>query len=526
MRTLTTDALRHSRGFIEVDEAVYFATPFYYGDVHFKRDIRKGYNRAKASGIQMPVPHEATPRFMRPDVSSLAWAYAHDRRLGINPPKWFSVFPHRTQQDISILAAIRHYVDNPTIYPKFELTDFGAVIDHDGIVGDAERAFKIGRLGSIRQLAYLRHPAPKELHGVNGGTSLTFSHTRFLHSENVFLMMNLLIRNNPELWHMKNLLKTAALTHDGMTPAGGDTTKLTDLAWFDEELRYGDYGQAPLVKAFCAHYGVNFNELWDVVQGKGLGGQVLDVADKLGYIGPDVIKYLPGRSMFVERDGGFTQEEKDVIALLKRQPHPCAIWENFLVTKGTAHFKLSKKHQERYAAFWLLRAYAFKNLYYSELARLPDYLLVMDYIRYIIASGQKTREEFLTMTDTTLDEFLYQNFNFREPFPPFEIVETLRCGSNAEAKARAAQVISDDTDLLAVVDNFEVTTGVGCDKFPVSIDGVYRDFAYVFPRETELISHLMRFPKRHNVHILRPEKSFHQTQLNNVRKALIHATFV
>lgn len=521
MERLTIKAFRRTSGFIQVDEAYYFASERGELPNHvWLEQLFTGYRKADRRNITIPREPTRISFFARGEMSTLAHAYAHDYRNGGNLD-WFEVLPLRLRHEIAELAVSLHIVDNPTIHPNFNMSGFGAVIDHDTLVGDAEDVFSLHRLGQVRQLGFLRHPAPKEKHGVNNASSLLFPHTRIQHSEMVYLPMNLIIRNNPQLQPRKNLLKTAALAHDGKTPAGGDTVKLTDLAWFDEETRFGDYGNDPMVLAYCKQYGIEFEDLWRTVRGEGLEGQVLDIADKLGYIAPDIYKYLLGHS-----PENPTEAEKLVIELLQREPRPCGIWEDFRVENGCAYFDLHPGNVSRYASFWLLRAYAFKHLYYHPYARLPDYLIVMETVRYLLATGTLKREKLLQVTDPLLDEFLWKHIHFREPFSPFDVIDTLHHRSKEEAAARAKAVHENGSGLLALVDHFRVTTKVGCDKFLIRFGGKFMSFGEVFPRELELITELMTFPERHDVHILRPEKGLPKQQVQNVRDALIHATSV
>ena len=438
-------------------------------------------------------------------------------------------FPLDKPEDDRLRRMLMYGFDNPTIHARFDLAGFGAAIEHDGMLGEAERAFRLHRLHYVRQLGYLRHPAAKEKYGINHGTTLTFDHVRIEHVEKVYLMINLIIHNNPVLRPLANLLKVAAEAHDGKTPAGGDTTKLADLAWFDEEKRFGDYGYDPEVLKFCEDYNIDFKQLWDIVLGKGLGGKVLDIADKLGYTTPDIVNYFhqmmiagPGAPALSKRR---TPAEQLVIKLLTREPEPCRIWENVRVDGDGVYFELDAESRARYVAFWLLRAYNFKNLYYHPLARLPDYLLVMETVRYLLHTGELSREWLVEATDSQLDDIMMKKIRFRQPFSSVDVVDTLHFKTKMEAAAYARSILDETDDKFALVDNFQVTTKVGCDKFPVRIDGKFMEFGEAFPHELELITDLMTFPERHDVHILTSDR-LEREQRQNIRQALIHATTV
>ena len=82
-------------------------------------------------------------------------------------------------------------------------------------------------------------------------------------------------------------LSVAALTHDIFTPAGGDSTKLLYPAMFDEDANYKDLFVTAGWKTLQGKYSFDEQLILQTVQGKLYFGQILDLADKLGYVSRD-----------------------------------------------------------------------------------------------------------------------------------------------------------------------------------------------------------------------------------------------
>jgi hypothetical protein len=398
-------------------------------------------------------------------------------------------------------------------------TGIGGVIEADGFVGDALEAFNIWRLGRIKQLSYLRHPSVKQEYGYNNGTSLPFSTTRLEHSDTVFLLGNLMIRNNPELWSAKAMLKTAMLTHDSKTPAGGDATKLVDLGYFDEEKRFGDFAKNEMVQKYCQRYSIDFEMLHQTVLGKGLFGQVLDVADKIGYVSPDMWRFTGGdlwNSDRIKRG----QEEIEVLKILNKDPRVCSIWEMFRVKDGTAYFDLGH-NQERYANFWLLRALAFKGVYYNEFARVPEYIFAMTGIRDMLARGIVTRKWLMEADDDQLDQRFWEQYGFypMSTFIPFEIVDELEFPNHEEAVAAVQMIQDENPGHICMIHRSKATTKRGYDEYLLRAGGKHHTFEELFPYETELLQSIMTFPEVHKVFVTKVDSRNMIPHLEAIRHA-------
>ena len=112
--------------------------------------------------------------------------------------------------------------------PSLTHAGFGYSVAEDSFIDRAINAFGLWRLNHVHQLGFLQDPdtTPEDR-----PFQPRFMHTRFLHSLDVAALAATIVYNNQAFFTERpSYAKTmvlAALTHDVLTPAGGDTTKST-----------------------------------------------------------------------------------------------------------------------------------------------------------------------------------------------------------------------------------------------------------------------------------------------------------
>jgi len=269
---------------------------------------------------------------------------------------------------------------------------------HEGIVTDVARAYDLYRLERVRQLGLLEDP---ETESENIPMAFKFEHSRLLHSFDVMVCAMLLAWNNRE-WFEKHpgyrdTLLVAALTHDVLTPAGGDTVKAIDPPMFDEDLLYPNVFERASVRAVCNSYGIDTRLLTQTVQGEEVLGCLLDIADKLAYTARDLYEFAGigiGDSGWDERAPLRHEIEKCVGHTLGI----CSLWHEISVNNQG----VVCSSPERLGAFLRARALMFRNLYTHPEARYHESLVMRTLVSFLYETGRLTRDALLSMDDIDL----------------------------------------------------------------------------------------------------------------------------
>lgn len=281
-------------------------------------------------------------------------------------------------------------------------TGFGYSIHEDSWIFNVAREFNLYRLDDVSQLEYLEDPReqPNQL-----GTSVRFAHTRYRHSSNVCAIVLAIAEVNRE-WFAKRLgyreaLLVASLTHDVLTPAGGDTTKAIDREGFDEDAQYHTCMTQERREFFLKH-GVDPELCIRTVQGDGVLGTILDIADKLAYVGHDLVAFA-GLPLFGHLEYvGFARH-------LRKNLLFCSIWESIRIENE----EVWCEDADGLTRFLIIRAQLFRQLYTHPKARYREALLMFQTLSFLYEEGILTREQLLHMTDGDLRIFLEKKVNWR-----------------------------------------------------------------------------------------------------------------
>ena len=275
---------------------------------------------------------------------------------------------------------------------------FGYAVDEDSFIEEAISAYGLSRLAGINQLAFLEDPdvAPEA-----SPFHSRFNHTRFAHSLDVMTLAALVVYNNPEFFADRpDYAKTvvvAALTHDVLTPAGGDTTKSIDWHAFDEDHWYPEVLKWPAVHTFLRDEGINPELLTETVAGNGILGSVLDIVDKLAYTSRDLLGFV-GNTAHQQWSWGDNSPNRRALTSLSRQPFVTGLWSDISVCENG----VVVTDTDRLEVFLRTRALLFQRLYTHPLARWHESLVAHTILSYLYDTRRLTREQLLQMTDSDL----------------------------------------------------------------------------------------------------------------------------
>ena len=408
---------------------------------------------------------------------------------GKHEPSWMVKLPTFAKRYLRCQFAIVDGIDPFAIVLKFPYMGFGYIIPDDGLAADADRAFKLGRLRGIRQLSFLHDPVLTEVD--RGSMAMMFEHTRFCHSLDVHAVANLIAINIGLKSVELNTILTAAISHDTLTPAGGDSVKLIDPAAFDEDAHYPELLVGDDWVHYRQTYGIDKELLISTINGEGLLGRILDIADKSSYLARDTFAYLGAEAPKASMANPAFYVVADIVA---KDPYVCAVWESAHRRNGSLVFG----NTERMARFLKLRALMFRNLYYNPYSRFFEYLVGKGVVKQMYRQGTVTREQLLTNGDDwiegKIDEFLDTQM-FMGMFHDLEHARIEECSDMDTATRRVAEFANDDS-VIVIPDDFQVATSNGTKKFLVRKGNQAVPFNEACPKDTEEIESIMTFSRR------------------------------
>ena len=413
----------------------------------------------------LPPEMQAVPDVMV--LAALEPVYESHRLRHHREPSWARKLPLPALSHLRWAYAEGEGNDPLAINLRVPFTGLGYLVSDRGFTRDVVEAFGLFRLHNIRQLGYLHDPATGPEEDLRVG--FNFSHTRYEHVLNVSAIATLIAANirlpREEVRH----LRAAALTHDTLTPAGGDTVKLVDREAFDEDLHYPEVFERHRQgwEVLRRKYGLRAAKLTAIVQNQGPLGRILDMADKLAYVARDADMYLaryhPAPGYIPPRGFGAAMK------LTRSDPLICGWWDSVRLVEGN----LAITDTERLVKFLKLRAYLFRDLYYNPSARFMEHAIVSVMVRHMYRKGELSRDDLLRMTDLDLGNLLDRTlgvgmFNF--PLWPSDRarVETFR--TRTEAERRERDVLAGDPARLSFIEEFAGATSSGA-KLPVLWNG-------------------------------------------------------
>ncbi len=310
--------------------------------------------------------------------------------------------PYAAKRDMAHLEEYQSSDFEPfAIIPSVPMTGVGYIVKEGGFTEMVVKTFSLDRLHSIRQLGFLQRPTP-----LQGGSEITtipinFSQSRYVHVLDVQTILVLMLHNNGISGSDLYTARAAALLHDTLTPAGGDTTKLIDREAFDEDLHFPELLANREWGELRRKFHIDPSLLIDTVQGNSHLSGFLDIADKIAYTCRDYMN-LVGIPI------GAPQKKDSMfypLSQLTSKHHTiCGLWDTVHVMNGRIVFT-NPRHLEN---FLKLRALMFRNLYYDAVSRFTEFVVGRVIMQHLYQKGILTRETLLSMTDWELESIMSQ----------------------------------------------------------------------------------------------------------------------
>jgi hypothetical protein len=416
-------------------------------------------------GVKIPLDHSWFAGWLAMEALKNDWT----RGLEIETrpePEWMKRLPKYARAYIRCERVICGGIDPLAIVPNIPYSGFGYIIRDEGLAIDACRAFNLFRLGEVRQLAFLHDPVLREVE--RSAVAMQFQHTRYCHVLDTYANARLIGANCGLSERDLNALVTAAVTHDALTPAGGDTTKLVDPKAFDEDVNYPDLLAGPEWEEFEAKWGIDRVLLTETILGKGILGKLLDLADKVSYAARDVDAYLMrqlNRKGKIEGKDLLSPSYGTIAGLIEENPLICRFWDSVMLWNG----KVVIADSDRLFAFLKLRALLFRDLYYNPYSRYFEYLIGRGVVKHLYDSGEINKEDLLTYGDGWLegkiDRFLDAPFATGMLFG-LEHSRIEEHSDKALASQRARE-FDDDDGVIVIVDDFGYPANPATSRFNV-----------------------------------------------------------
>lgn len=367
---------------------------------------------------------------------------------------------------------------------RLPYTGLGYALPETGVLSDAFHAFNIKRLFKIFQLSKLSDPDhnPELIFSID-----PFIHSRGLHTFDVLALASVTGRNLNLSSNEMLLLQTAALTHDALTPAGGDTTKLIDRHALDEDEHYPTLFMQPEVNKFCKENGVAKELLVETIMNRGLLGEILNFSDKLAYTCRDVNRFIGSSQAATEWDERVPARRAvtDYLAEMGEEEPRLDVWETLIVSNG----RLVCTYPHRLYAFLKLRALMFRELYSNPKARCNESLLYSIYLQYLYETGQVKREALLdadTGTDQDLDALIHGAFDINlSTFLQHTFKPTYKTFSSEEEARAFVQELVGEGKVMVRYENAAMFFKPGTNFLVRNKEGAIGTFSALCPQETE-----------------------------------------
>lgn len=401
-------------------------------------------------------------------------------------PQWIESVPMRLRADLRSHRRPCYLDEDQDItFAPFRLpySSVSYCIRNRGLTYAIERACDLWRITDVRQLGNLSDPTITQDNPVYR-CELRHRHTRYMHVMDVQTVLLLIAMNNGFSERDTIHLRVSGILHDALTPAHGDTTKLIDPEAFDEDANVRTLFQMEGWMAVREKYDLDEDVIADTVQGKGLFGELLDIADKICYVARDAWA-------FVERCGSakdydLPEGARSLLGILKGYPKICDLWETVTVANDRRAVFLDGAWL---GAFLRLRALLFRYFYFSPNSRYVEYILAKVMLSYFYCTKKLTAKMLLSMRDGDVDdmigEFVGPQWVMHQPEsvgrPHSEAFDTLQ-----EARLREQEIIASGNP-LTLIEHLGGKCKPSTDYLVLSGKGSIWPFSETYPMASELI---------------------------------------
>lgn len=326
---------------------------------------------------------------------------ASETGAGFQEPAWAKELPSPLRRYCQFKQALDSWDYDP-LFITFGLPFSGLnyLVTEGGLTDDVFQIFpKLYRLQNIKQLGFLQDPVVSEF----GRQAFTFdfSHRRLCHSLDVMALLTVVLENNNISSKDSFIPRFAGLTHDALTPAGGDTIKLVDPEAFDEDAHFAEFLKNPAWEQYSRKNAISSEAIIQTVQGKGLWGSLLDICDKIAYVSRDVSAYL-FRSQGWDLRIPYPDSYQKIADVMDSSHRITGIWDAIRIING----KMVIVNVKRLYNFLRLRTLLFREFYYHPGSRFKEFMISYIIVKYFYDMGAITRDELLEMTDNDLERFI------------------------------------------------------------------------------------------------------------------------
>ncbi len=327
-------------------------------------------------------------------------SYGIFRQRAINQELWTHASWHRLPLSVrSDISCCRWTQEATLIVQYFPNSGMRYAILEDGLVNEVICNLGLFRLSKIKQLGYLTDPV---VHYLSGSTARgeTLTHSRYEHSLDVMAIATCIAHNCEIQGTELNALRFAALTHDILTPAGGDATKRVSPAELDEDANFRKVFQQSDFAALQRRYALDPELIFATIQNEGLLGRILDIADKLAYVSRDLASYLVHVEPSQSDRELLPNEYEQITAYARHIPDLCSVWESFTRIDN----QLVCTDPERLADFLYVRLLLFRQFYANPATRFHEATTIKLILEHMYQTGTVTIDRLLSMGDGQLED--------------------------------------------------------------------------------------------------------------------------
>jgi len=435
-RYITSNDLASSTRCKRIGDIVFFPTTPPLNELHSAVAILK-----KNGLLDKIFPHNTfTPK----NISSFGIIETMRNRYENNghnfqEPEWTEALPSAIKRYLRFHQALDSW-DYQPMFIVFGLPYSGLnyLVAEDGLTQDAFHIFpKLYRLQDIKQLGFLQDPVVSDIS--RHAFTNDFSHRRLCHSLDVMALLTLVLENNNISPENSFIPRFAGLTHDALTPAGGDTIKLIDPLAFDEDAHFAEFLNNSEWIEYARKKNISSEIIIQTVQGKGLWGSLLDICDKIAYVSRDVAAYL-FRSQGWDHHIPYPDSYKKIADIMDSSHLITGIWDAVRIIDG----KMVIVSAKRLYNFLKLRTLLFREFYYHPGSRFKEFMISYVIIKYFYNMGEITRDELLEMTDTDLERFIDHKLKSKYVLHTLDMSPDVRVEAFAtteKARAREQELI-------------------------------------------------------------------------------------
>lgn len=487
MERITAKTIKTMPGCIEIGDIVIFPPPL---DLDGMGEIMEEMRQQGLVGFHQKAVFKEDPRhpfspaalLMRlEDMFKEEWL-----RKG-EDPSWLEELPLQLKQFLrSSWHYYGEYFEPFAILQRLPYSDtYGFAVREGGFIESICAAFKLWRLRRIHQLGFLSYP----IRGGTGhrGLGFRFHHTRFAHTLEVAFLMTILMINAGADERELRIGQLAALLHDALTPAGGDSVKAIDPENLDEEkgieTLLAKTSEWPQLKKELA---IQEEDVIRIIQGEGVMGALLDVADKVSYVSRDLSLIVPPDH---HRDRGWRSDSfLEIVGLTTGRPGICAVWDDVRIAGKQVCFTNPYKLGD----FLILRAMLFRDLYHSPHTRFFEIVAGQVVVGYLYHTGWINADVLRGIVDDQLADGLAQQGIYSVmSWLPSSLIEIEEFNTLPAAKAREQELIAEGK-LFVIIEDLEKMANPATDLLVLTPrEETVRPFKGVFPEQARLIESIL-----------------------------------